>query len=1649
MNKKTVFFCWFFLSCVMPGIVSGGQMRLIHVEISYSGSAVSYNLYKDGVQVCVSNDPGATQMDCNVEINAAPMTFVLTAVDAAGVESPQSAPYVLIPPTLDPATNNFIPQASFTSTTTSGMAPLPVSFDASSSSDLDGLIIAYAWDFGDGSTGAGKLIDYTFAAAGTYTVTLTIVDDRGASAVNTTTVTVGDQPPAANTPPVAVLNATPMLVGTSQIGFDAYKSSDVDGTITSYAWNFGDGDTAVGNYVEHEFKAAGDYTVVLTVTDDKGASSTDQMIITVVDTPKPANLPPVAVISASSEKRLLHFAWDYTGADSGLAGFRLYQNSRMVCQVADPLARETDCLTYVDNGAVELWVTSYDQAGMESAASAALRFDSTDTLPVATGGAPLVVHFTSGASSDPDGTISTYAWNFGDGATGEGMAADHVFTVPGEYTVTLTLTDNSGVQAQATVVITVSDVNPPTASNASFFTLQDKSVTGTLSANDPDGSPLTYKISKDASLGTATITNSATGVFTYVPRAGSAGADSFSFKANDGTFDSNEAVVSIMIEKVNLAPVAKDQTFAVQEDTPVAGVLTATDANSDPVTFAMLSPPVHGQAVLVDAGTGAFQYTPEVNYHGADSFTFKVNDGLLDSVAANVQVTIDPVNDVPTANPDSAQVESGKQVIITALDNDTDVDGDALSIVELTAPAHGQAVIANGALSYTANNDFNGQDSFSYTISDGAGGVASAEVSITVLPPPVGATPKESITYTWEYDATVPGLSGFKLYLNGEFLCETADPAARSLTCLAPVSSGVKAFSLQAIIDNAMTTSPSNTITFDPNAPAPPPVPVNEAPATTHQTLTLAEDAALEGTLSATDTNNDPLTFSLVAPPKHGVANVSASGSFTYTPAANFNGSDSFTFKANDGQVDSAEGVVALTVSPVNDAPVAPDGTLTTEEDIPGAGQLTASDLDGDSLTYTIVRNGSKGEVVISDAASGMFTYAPKSNENGQDSFVYRVSDGVLTADATVTVTITLVNDAPVAIDGALATEEETSASGQLTATDPEGDSLTYSMVTNGAKGTAKITNASTGTFTYVPAQNENGQDSFVYRVSDGKLSSEAKVVVNITAVNDAPFAENDMQVTPEDTLVSGRFLGSDLDGDRLSYSIITNGNKGKAAIVESAIGLFTYTPSANENGADTIVYQVSDGVLTAQASVSVTIAPVNDAPTLSPDVSQVESGKQVSIAVLGNDSDIEKDTLVITSVTAPSHGQTSIVNGEVSYTADVDFEGTDSFSYTVTDGNGGSATETVTVTVVAPAVVTPTESLTYTWDYDTTAPGLAGFKLYMNGELLCETSNPSARTLTCQAPVTDGVKVFYLKAIGANAIETDASNSITFDPKLTVTSPVQANTAPLATNQTLALAEDVPASGTLSATDSNNDSLTFSLVTPPAHGIATVAASGAFTYTPTANFHGTDTFTFKANDGLVDSAEATVTLVVTPVNDAPKAVSISVWATEDVVASGQLQGSDVDGDRLSCSIVTNGSKGSVAIADSASGAFTYTPSKDVYGEDTFTFRVSDGAVSADATVTVTIEPINDAPVANPDVVQVIRNSKVIISVLANDGDVDSDLLTVASVSVPVHGTAVIGATSAITYTPTRGYRGTDSFRYTVSDGKGGAATGSVSVTVQ
>ncbi|OGO45246.1 MAG: hypothetical protein A2W37_13100 [Chloroflexi bacterium RBG_16_63_12] len=284
------------------------------------------------------------------------------------------------------------------------------------------------------------------------------------------------------------------------------------------------------------------------------------------------------------------------------------------------------------------------------------------------------------------------------------------------------------------------------------------------------------------------------------------------------------------------------------------------------------------------------------------------------------------------------------------------------------------------------------------------------------------------------------------------------------------------------------------------------------------------------------------------------------------------------------------------------------------------------------------------------------------------------------------------------------------------------------------------------------------------------------------------------------------------------------------------------------------------------------------------------------------------------------------------------------------------------------------------------------------------------------------------------------------------VTGTLTINNPPVAVGDSYAVDEDttltVAAPGVLgNDEDADGNGLTAALVGGPTYGSLTLNADGSFSYTPNADFNGSDSFTYKANDGFEDSNTATVAITVNPVNDAPVAGDDSTITDEDTAKTITVlaNDTDVDGDTLTITSVTQGVHGAVTTDGMT---VTYTPTADFCGSDTFTYTVSDGQGGTDmATVDVTVTCVNDAPVANDDAATTTENTAVVVAVLANDTDVDGDALTVASVTQGTNGSVTTDGTT-VTYTPNAGFTGTDTFAYTVGDGNGGTDTATVTITV-
>lgn len=336
----------------------------------------------------------------------------------------------------------------------------------------------------------------------------------------------------------------------------------------------------------------------------------------------------------------------------------------------------------------------------------------------------------------------------------------------------------------------------------------------------------------------------------------------------------------------------------------------------------------------------------------------------------------------------------------------------------------------------------------------------------------------------------------------------------------------------------------------------------NRAPVAQSGTLSTNQNTAATGTLIATDPDGDSLTFSVTTQGTLGTVVITnaATGAYAYTPNAGAKGSDTFTFQVADARGLTSSATVAVTIVAVNHAPVAQNGSLSTPQGTTGSGVLVATDSDGDALTYTLATQPSKGTAVITNTATGSYTYTPNSGVTGTDSFTFQVRDpGNLTSSATVAVTITAVNQPPVASNGALSTAQDTPATSKLVATDANGDTLTYSVVSAAQLGKVAL-NAATGSFTYTPNTGASGTDTFTFKANDGKADSNvATFTVTINAyVTVMLEAEAGVRTAP-------MVLASDSTASNGQYIWVRNG-KGSITDPLAAGGQAVYTfdvPSA------------------------------------------------------------------------------------------------------------------------------------------------------------------------------------------------------------------------------------------------------------------------------------------------------------------------------------------------------------------------------------------------------------------------------------------------------------------------------------------------------
>ncbi|MDF4890451.1 tandem-95 repeat protein [Vibrio parahaemolyticus] len=1057
--------------------------------------------------------------------------------------------------------------------------------------------------------------------------------------------------------------------------------------------------------------------------------------------------------------------------------------------------------------------------------------------------------------------------------------------------------------------------------------------------------------------GNGTLVDNGDGTWTFTPQIDDDTEVSFTFDI----IDDEDLVVSgsanLDILPINDAPNAENDVITTEEDTAVTIDVLVNDSDVEGDALSIQSASVPKEQGTVEVVDGKLVFTPAENFNGEATISYIVTDGDLTD-EAKVSVTVTPVNDSPVAVDDTTSIQEDTAVTIDVLTNDTDVDGDKLSIESASVPKeHGTVEVVDGKLVFTPAENFNGDAEITYTVTDGEL-TDEAKVTVTVNPvndmPTIKVDAVESITEdavstdtvlatltvrdtdTPEDQLTVSlenNSNGYFVLVGDEVKLTQAGVDAvnndelnlKDLTISASVSDGVNP-----------TANDSDSLIVNR---------VNDAPVAKDDIATTQEDTAvtIDVLPNDSDVDGDKLSIqSASVPEAQGKVEI-VDGKLVFTPAENFHGDAEITYTLTDGAL-TDQATVNVTVNAVNDTPVVEsnlaDQTL-AEDFTPYTIELNTAFSDVDNVDGELTFSVSGNSNVLVSIENGIATISPTADWNGSETLTFTATDPS-GESISQTVNFTVAPVADIVADKATVVEDTPTIIKVLGNDTFEGKDKVVSLdAENSPKNGTVIVN-NDGTVTYTPDDNYVGKDTFTYIVTSGGVSESTTVEVNVTPVNDAPVAKDDIATTQEDTAVTIDVLSNDtdVDGDKLSIQSATVPEaQGKVEIVD---GKLVFTPAENFNGHAEITYTVTDGQLTDEAKVTVTVNPVNDAPTIKVDAVESITEDAVNtdtvVATLTvRDTDTPEDQLTV-SLENNSNGYFVLVGNEVKLTQ-------------------------------------------------------AGVDAVNNDEL-------NLKDLTISASVSDGV----------NPTASDSDSLIVN----------RVNDAPTVENAIAdqELSEDFE-TYTIDLNDAFKDSdsaLNFSV-----SGNSNVLVSienGIATISPTADWNGSETLTFTATDPSGESISQTVDFTVAPVVDI-EADSTNV--VEDTPTIINVLGNDTfEGkDKVVSLDAENGPKNGTVIVNN-DGTVTYTPDDNYVGKDTFTYVVTSGGVSESTTVTVNVTPVNDKPesedfthVADDQLTQVVfdTDTKPLGSGDSKDhiADVEDDLkgndLHVRITELPTSGT--------------------------------------------
>nr|WP_156478466.1 Ig-like domain-containing protein [Vibrio cidicii] len=913
----------------------------------------------------------------------------------------------------------------------------------------------------------------------------------------------------------------------------------------------------------------------------------------------------------------------------------------------------------------------------------------------------------SSASFTFSGAESGSAFNYvlssnggGTDVTGSGSisTADQLVSIgdisslnDGTLNLSVTVTDDAGNAAAPVLATATLDTTQPTVSinsdksalkagetatltftlseSSSDFAESDITVTGgSLSNFAGSGSSYTATFTPDVDSNSAATINVAADVFT------------------DAAGNSNTASSQLSMTVDSLVPsvtITSDKSALKAGETATI-TFTLSEASSD---FTESDITVSGGSLSGFAGSGSSYtatFTPADESTASGTIdvatgTFTDASGNSNSAATPISISVDTVLPTVTITSTSDALKAGKTATLTFTLSESATD---FAEADVTVVGGTLSNFAGSGSSYTATFTPAEESTEDATIdvaaekfSDAAGNLNTAATqllisvdtaiptghSISIDQESINKTNEQAMSFTFAA-AEVNAMFTYSVS-DGT---TTIDGASQTITSETMQVTGIDVTSLQegtltvsvVVTDTAGNASDAVTDTVTKR--------YDVAPTVVDDSFSTEEDTAKQFDLLANDSDiNDDMVASsatVKTPPSKGQVSIS-NGVVTYTPNSNETGTDTFTYTVKDALLqESQEATVTVTISAINDAPVAKALTITTDEDTASAALSVRSqttDVEDGIPTgdLALVSLPQKGQVAI-DQTAGTFVYTPNANENGSDSFTYTIADseGSVSLAATVSVNIGSVNDAPVAAADTLTFDEDVTSTLDVLSNDSdiEDGSFTASSITlqdlgqgKGVYSFATVSVNADGTLNIVPAANVNGQHSFTYTLTDSSqaVSASATVTLNITPVNDAPVAVDNSAQLLEEGSFEVNVLGNDSDVDTgdsfdlTSVKVVDEPAHGRVSVTAS--GAIVYSPEENYFGEDSFTYTVADaaGAVSNVATVTMTVTPVNDAPMAQAQSQTLDEDKSLVITLVGSDIDNDDDTLQYVITEQVSHG--------------------------------------------------------------------------------------------------------------------------------------------------------------------------------------------------------------------------------------------------------------------------------------------------------------------------------------------------------------------------------------------------------------------------